>query len=281
MVEVTEMADKDNQSTRLGNIGSVLTIIQFVFPIFTGFVAHLLNASLYLSVGIAVVCFVICITLLKFFRHSLMLHLLESFYYLLAPRKNWTCRDKVIEYTYKDRETLTLRVEYKVKLTSNSCKEIPDKLKWSAGEVDKISSVVSGQEIIPVENAKKDDIQAHLGYQDFLIRLPKVYTKSDPPFPTGFKCDALHDPQHKAMTCLIAGIYQKTNKITLRVRFSKSLNVRNIRKLKFADFLDNEHYDCERGELKLDEAQEFHYVEFSIKRPISGGKYAIDWDFQE
>lgn len=275
------MADKDNQSARLGNIGSILTIIQFTVPIITGVVAHFFNAPLYLSVGIAVVCFVICIILLRFFRRSLMLRLLELFYYLLAPRKSWICKDKVIEYTYIDRETLALRVDYKVKLTSNSCKEIPDKLKWSAGEVDKISSVVSGQKIIPVENAKKDDIQAHLGYQDFLIKLPKIYTKGESPFPTGFKCDALHDPNHKAMTCLIAGIYQKTNKITLRVRFSKSLNVRNIRKLKFADFLDNEHYDCETGELRLDEAQEFHYVEFSIKRPILGGKYAIDWDFQE
>lgn len=275
------MADRDNQSTYLSNIGSVLTIVQFLLPIATGFAAHCFQAPLYLSVGMGIICFAVCIILLRHFRDFLVIRLLEVLHYLLAPRKGWICRDKVIEYTYIDRETLTLRVDYKVKLISSSCKEIPDKLKWSAGSVDEISSVVPGQEIICVEDGKRDDIQAHLGYQDFLIKLPKVYTKGEAPFSTGFKCDALHDPQHKAKTCLIAGIYQKTNRITLRVRFSKSLNVINIRKLKFADFLDSEHYDCETGELKLDEKQEFHYVEFSIKRPILGGKYAIDWDFQE
>lgn len=281
MFEVITMDNKNNKSVYLSNVGSILTIVQFVVPIVTGLAAHLFNAPLYLSFGIALVCFAVVAVLLRCLRQSFMTRLLEFLYYLITPKKNWECKDKVIEYTYLDRETLSLRVDYKVKPISNSYREISDKLKWSAGDVDNIVNVVQGQEIVPILDAKKDDIQAHLGYQDFLIKLPKVYTKRDPPFATGFKCDRLYDPNHKATTCLIAGIYQKTNRITLRVRFSKSLNVVHIRKLKFADFLDNEHYDCELGELKLDETQSFHCVEFSIKRPICGGKYAIDWDFQE
>lgn len=82
------------------------------------------------------------------------------------------------------------------------------------------------------------------------------------------------------MTCLVMGVYQKTSRMTLRVRFAASLKVVNVRKLKYARYLDTGPYDSQPAVPKLDENKEFRVVEFVIKRPIPGGKYAIDWDFQ-
>lgn len=82
------------------------------------------------------------------------------------------------------------------------------------------------------------------------------------------------------MTCLVMDVYQKTSRMTLRVRFAASLKVVNVRKLKYARYLDTEPYDSQTAVPKLDENEEFRIVEFLIKHPIPGGKYAIDWEFQ-
>lgn len=275
------MCDQEKPSSRLGLASDIFTVIQFLAPILAGLIARLCKASLYLSIGIGVVVFLLLLFTLRWFRRPISARLLGFLQNSITSKSDFECRDKVIEYTYHSRESLSYQSNYTVKILSGSRTEIPDKLKWSAGEVSSFSAVVTGQSIVPIPDAKKDDVQAYLGYQDFHIQLPKRYTKHDQPFPTGFRCNSLKDPERKAMTCLIAGIYWKTTRITLRVRFDKSLNVINIRKLKFSDFLDTEPYDSEPGTLKLDKEQKFHYVDFTIPHPILGGKYAIDWEFQE
>lgn len=276
-----------------GTFGNAVTVGGFLVSLAAGVVSYVWKASLRDSVITAITTLVVFLLLLLAYRrvlrawlrrhrHDLEARFLAFVNGLLYPKKDYECRNKVVEYTYLDRENLTFQVNYDVKFTSGSHREITDRLKWSAGQVDKISSVVPGQKIVMLKDEEKDDILFQLGHQDFHIRLSKEqrYTKHDGPVPTGYRCDGLHDPEHKAMSCLVIGIHQKLNHLTLRVRFNKSLKVSNIRKLKYARYPDSEPYDSEPGTPKMDEAQEFQCVEFKIKHPIPGGKYAIDWEFQ-
>lgn len=269
----------------LGFVNDVLGLaqatVQFWGPLVAGGIACFCQAPWYVVIGIAVAVLFLIIFLLRKQRQGLMIWLLGSLQKIASPKKTWEQRDKVAEYTYLDRETLTFQVNYNVKFLSGSHKKIPDKCKWTAGDVDSISAVSNGQKIVLVPESEKDDIQAQLGYQDFFIELPKAYTKRDSPLPTGYRCGNLHDPEHKAKTCLVIGVYRKTEPLTIRVRFNVSLKVTNIRKLKYADYLDDEPYESTPDKLKLDKDPQFHYVEFIIKHPICGGKYAIDWEFQD
>lgn len=275
------MKDQEQQASRLGTLSDIVSLGQVCFAIVVGGITYLCKAPLYVSVIVAVVALLLIVFLMRRYRHVLGAKILALLHDCFFPQRDWEEKDKVIEYIYLDRETMAFVNECTIKIVGGPYREIPGKFKWSVGEVEEVSATVTGQKIIPFPDAKKDDIQAHLGYQDFFIKLPKTYYKRDRPFPIGFRCDRLHDPERKATTCLIAGIYRKTNRITMRLKFDKSLNVINIRKLKFADFLDVEPYDCETSELKLDETQRFHYVEFTIRHPIVGAKYAIDWEFQD
>lgn len=277
------MSDEKKPSERFSLIAAGLTLakdtVEFWGPALAGIAARLLKAPWYIVIAAAALALLLIVLFSRRLRHALAARLLGFAHNLLPPQNDLECRDKVAEYTYRDREILDFQLTYKVKFNSGS-RQIPDRLKWSAGEVDRISSVDPNQEIVPISSTEKDDVLFQLGYQDFNIKLHRLYTRHDRPLLTGYLCEGLHDPDHKAMTCLVIGVYQKTNRVTLRVRFAASLKVVNVRKLKYARYLDTEPYDSQPAEPKLDREEKFRVVEFVIRHPIPGGKYAIDWEFQ-
>lgn len=275
------MKEEKPASSLLGTLSDMITVVPFLVSAAIAAIAYLCKVPLYVSLPLAALLFFLVVRLLRKHRHAVGARLLAFVHGQFFPQRDWESIDELAEYTYRDRETMEFLSQYKVKVVSGLYKEIPDRFKWSAGKVDRVSAIERGQDIVPIPDEKKDDVQVHLGYQDFHITLPKSHSYHDKPFPTGFRCEGLHDPGHKAITCLIVGIYRKTSRMTLRVRFAKSLNVTQIRKMKYADFLDAEPYECKPGKLELDEAQEFHFVEFTIDHPIVGAKYVIDWEFIE
>lgn len=277
--------DHKKPTAFLGLLNDVLGLaqatVQFWGPLVAGGIAYFCRVPWYAVIGIIAAALLLIVFLFQKQRQALMVRIHGLLQRAVSPAQFWEHWDKVAEYTYLDRETLTFQVNYSVKFLSGSHKRIPDKCKWTAGEIDDISAVSNGQKIVLIPESEKDDIQAQLSYQDFFIEFPKVYTKRDPPLSTGYCCKNLHDPERKAKTCLVIGIYRKTNQLTMRVRFAASLkNIVHIRKLKYADYLDDEPYECIPGELEWDEDRQFRFVEFTIEHPIQGGKYAIDWEFQ-
>ena len=263
---------------------ALIGIIQFAFSLIVGVFARLkfsTGCSIIIGASVFVVLLVILL-LFKKLRKRIAIFLLEEYRFISAPKREKIIKDKVAEYTYKDLETMSLKVQYSVKFHNGSHKSIEDKMNWTAGPINDndISALVTGQTTHFIPSHEKDDIQTFLGYQYFIIKFPKTYTSQDGDVPTGFILDTLHDPDHKAKSCLISGIYDKTDGLTLRVRFASNLNVSNIRKLKYIDYLDEEPYENIPGELQVDpEDRNFNYVEFKIPRPIFRGKCAIDWDF--
>lgn len=53
------MSDQEKPSSRLGLASDIFTVIQFLAPILAGLIARLCKASLYLSIGIGVVVFLL------------------------------------------------------------------------------------------------------------------------------------------------------------------------------------------------------------------------------
>lgn len=286
------MKDSEPPSDFFGALGNAVTVGQFVAALAVFGISCYFNVSPGTSITLGIATFVILILLLwayrRFLRKSLQrwkraleARLLALVNGLLCPKNSYECRNKVAEYTYLSREEMALQVTYEVKFISGTHRSITDRLKWSAGLADQISSVVPGQEITPLGEEEKDDILLQLGYQNFKIKLSNnPLSREDSPVSTGYRCDGLYDPEHKALTCFVTGVPQKINRLTLRVRFDMSLKVSNIRKLKYARYLDSIPYDITRCKPEIDEAREFQYVEFTIKHPVPGGKYAIDWEFQ-
>lgn len=286
------MKDSEPPSSFFGTLGNAVTVGQFVAALAVAGISHYFNVSPGVSITLGISTFIVLILLLWVYRRflkewlqrwkrGLAARLLAFVNGLLCPKNSYECRNKVAEYTYLSREEMALQVNYEVKFISGTHRSVIDRLRWSAGEATKISNVVPGQEITPLEKEEKDDILLQLGYQNFKIKLSShLLSKQDSPIPTGYRCDGLLDPEHKALPCFVTALHQKINRLTLRVRFEKSLKVSNIRKLKYARYLDSIPYDITPGKLEMDKDREFWYVEFTIKHPVPGGKYAIDWEFQ-
>lgn len=240
--------------------------------------AYFLKPPIYIIIIVAVAVFLLLSLLIWWLRTKLAVQILCFAHNLLPIETSYECQDKVAVYTYENLETMTFRVSYKVKFNSGTNRHILDRIKWSGGNVKKIEEIVQGQKI--TEIPAQDDILFQLGFQSFQIDLRRDYTKKDDPLSTGYFCRCPFDKDHKAMTCLVMGVYQKLNSLTLRVRFQKDLKVdtSSIRKLKYARYLDRGPYDIKPGKLEIED-QNYNYVEFIIKNPIPGGKYAIDWEF--
>lgn len=263
----------------LGTASAILSLVQVVVSALVGLLSAL-KFNVPQSVVIGFVFFVILCAFLKGAKIKISLYLYEWLRYILAPKREKTHHNKCVEYTYIDRNTMKMDVKYSVKFYSGTHDHVEEKVSWTAGKVDSIEPYFENQTIEMIPADKQNDVQSFLGYQFFNIKFSKLHSSKEKPIDVGFKMPNLKDPDGKARTCLIAGIYDKTDKLTLRVRFTSELKVSNIRKLKYANYLDKEAYSCEKAELQIDPSDSrFHYVEFEILRPIWYGKCAIDWDF--
>ena len=274
----------DKTKEVISQAAALVAIIQFIISFIAGALARL-KFSTPISVLVGIVVFVVLIGACFIFkkqRKRISIVLLEWYRYIRAPKREKTIKNKVIEYTYKDLETMSLKVTYLVKFNNGSHNSIEEKMNWTAGPVNDISASVSSQAIRLIPADEKNDIQTFLGYQYFEIKFSKTYTSEDRYIPTGFIMNELKDRDHRAKSCLISGVYDKTDGLLFRLRFASNLSVSNIRKLKYIDYLDEEPYENVAGELLVDpNDRDYNIVEFKIPHPIFGGKYAIDWDFAE
>lgn len=59
------------------------------------------------------------------------------------------------------------------------------------------------------------------------------------------------------------------------------MNPLEPRGLKYAHYIDEIPYDTVPLNINFDDEKNMRYVEFSIKYPIYGGKYVIDWNFND
>lgn len=197
------------------------------------------------------------------------------------PSSNIMIQDKTVIYEHVKRYKYNFISSFSIKVIGNEpIDSHTEMLKWTAGFISNVQPIKSNQKI---EYDKNPLSHNFIDKQKFTILFPngKKISKNDEPYKTGFKILELNDEKHISKPILVIGIYNITKNLTLKVYYNGSLNPLEIRGLKYAHYIDEVPYDTTPLELRYDEEKNMNYVEFNIKNPIYGGKYAIDWNFND
>ena len=194
------------------------------------------------------------------------------------PDTNIEIKNKKVIYGYLEEDKLFFQAKFLIKVRNTAIRCLDDnKLKWTAGEIKNIEPVILGQTIKFNENQTMTQIGCEKQAFSIFFENEREITKNDDWEHTGFKISELNDPEKKAKPALCVGVYDRTKDLYMKVFFNKSMNPRNIRLKKYAHFIDNEPYEVGKLSTKYDEKYDDLYVEATIKKPIYGGKYEIDW----
>lgn len=189
--------------------------------------------------------------------------------------------DKTVVYEHLERYRFKFQSLFSINVVGNTpINSHLERLKWSAGFIPEVVAVKQNQKI----EYDKDPLSYNqIEKQNINIIFPngKTISKNDEPYRTGFKILNLYDEKHISKPILVVGIYNITKNLTLKVYFPENLYPIEIRGLKYAHFIDEEPYDSIPLKLQHDDENNKYYVEFFIKTPIYGGKYAIDWGFND
>lgn len=260
-------------------IGNILTTLSTLFTIlsFYGYSASK-NNIFYLIISIAL----LIITEFVFInRKNISKFLLVFILNKTVSNQNIEIIDKTVRYEHIERYKFKFQSVFSIKVIGNTpINTHTESLKWSAGF---ISEVIATQPNHRINYDKDCSLYNHMDKQIFNIIFPngKTISKNDAPYKTGFKILNLVDEKRISKPILVVGIYNVTKNLTLKVYFNENLHPIEIRGLKYAHFIDEEPYDSVSLDLKHDDENNKYYVEFKIKTPIYGGKYAIDWNFND
>ncbi len=198
-----------------------------------------------------------------------------------VPKPNIEILDKTVTYVCKQDDKYDFNSVFSINVVGDSpiC-TYEDRIKWSAGVINHIEPIIPGQTIA---FSDKPESHSRIDKQEFIIKFDnyRCISKTDIPYKTGFAIKNLEDENHVAKPMLGVGIYHVTRNLTLRVEFDKRMHPTIIRGLKYAHFIDKSPYDTDTLELLTDDSRGIKYVEFSIKNPIYGGLYAIDWKLED
>lgn len=261
--------------TYIGNtisfISGILTILSFYGYTNTEYISFIVVGILLIIVTTSVIIN----------KNKISKYILAAILNKTIPDSNIMILDKTVIYEYTERYKFKFRSEFFIKVIGNKpISEHTEALKWTAGFISNVQPIRKSQKI---EYDKNPLSHNEIDKQKFTIPFPngKQISKNDEPYKTGFEISELNDDKHIAKPILVIGIYNITKNLTLKVYFNEHLNPLEIRGLKYAHYIDETPYDTVPLEIKYEEEKNMRYVEFNIKNPIYGGKYKIDWNFND
>jgi hypothetical protein len=256
---------------------SVLGIVSFCLTSIPLIISILNKAAMPISIILGAV-FVVLFMCIAIFRQRIAENMLKFFMNLTSLDKPYKLLHKTVIYEFLSREQMRHEKTFLVKALHSGVDHITDKFQWSGGEVyalqAKTANKESLNEIVFLKN--RSGIQTY-GIYD---KSGKRYGRGEV-FEMGMKME-LKDPERKSSPYLSSGVYEKTERLTLVVLFSLDLRPVNIRKLSYIHYTDEDHYKCEDGvKLEINAEGNRKMVVFDIPSPIYGGKYIIEWEFEE
>lgn len=273
---------------RINNNASRIKLLNYIGNIisFTSGIITILSFYGYQNTkNVTLIFFGIIFILLTIFlflnRYKMAKYILAVILNKTVPNSNIMILDKEVIYEHKERYKFKFKSSFFIKVIGNepinSHKEL---LKWTAGFISNVQPIRNNQSI---EFDKNPLSHNFIDKQTFIIKFPNgmMLSKNDEPYKTGFKILDLDDNEQKSKPILVVGVYNITKNLTLKVLFNENLHPIDPRGLKYAHFIDEIPYDTVKLELKYDDEKYMHYVEFKINSPIYGGKYAIDWSFND
>lgn len=269
--------DKNSAKIKLITyIGNIISFISGILTILSFYGYKGTKQTTYIFIGI----FLIILTAFLFVnKNKISKYFLAIILNKTIPDSNIMILDKIVVYEHSERYKYKFKSTFSIKVIGNEpISSHTEMLKWSAGFISNVQPVKNNQEI---EYDKNPLSHNYIDKQKFTIQFPngKKISKNDEPYKTGFKILELNDDKHIAKPVLVVGIYNITKNLTLKVYFNEHLNPLETRGLKYAHYIDEIPYDTISLKIKYDDEKNMHYVEFNIKNPIYGGKYAIDWNF--
>lgn len=259
-------------------IENIISLISGILTILSFYGYKDTKRLIYIFIGI----FLIITTVFIFInKNKISKYFLAIILNKTIPDSNIMILDKIVVYEYIERYKYKFQSTFSIKVIGNEpISSHTEMLKWTAGFISNVQPIKSNQEI---EYDKNPLSHNYIDKQKFTILFPngKKISKNDEPYQTGFKILELNDDKHIAKPILVVGIYNITKNLTLKVYFNEHLNPLEIRGLKYAHYIDEIPYDTIPLKSKYDGEKNAYYVEFNIKNPIYGGKYAIDWNFND
>lgn len=273
------MKDTSTEMKLLTYISRTLSLFSTIFTIlsFYGYSSNK-NHFIYFILGVMFFLFTI-FTFIN--RKNISKRILVFILNKTVSNQNIEILDKTVIYEYVERYRYKFQSVFSINVVGNTpINSHLERLKWSAGFISEVIAVKKNQRI---EYDKNPLSYNQIDKQNFNIVFPdgKTISKNDEPYKTGFKILDLYDEKRIAKPILVVGIYNITKNLTLKVSFPEFLHPIEIRGLKYAHFIDEEPYDSIPLDLKYDDENNKYYIEFFIKTPIYGGKYAIDWGFND
>lgn len=248
----------------LNLMGSIITIYQFILGCKTGIIWHYITAALLLLILIFLIIF----------RNKISEYILKYIMNLTCPDKIYKLKSKEVIYEFISREDMKHEKKFNVEVLHDGFIGITDKFKWT-GEGELIPEATETDQTIELLDKK-------FGMQRYKIKFQnnKSYSKHDSVPEMKMMIKNIKDPKHQSSLHLSSGIFEITDCLILHIIFDKNLKPRNIRKLEYLHYSDDEHYKCKKGELTYDSNNDKKEIIWVIRKPFYGGKYMIDWDFE-
>ena len=199
---------------------------------------------------------------------------------------DYTIKEKIIEYEFESRERMILRKTFDIVVEKNGITGVDDKYGWTGKSKVVPQAVQRNTEIRLLDN--------RYGMQRYMIALKdgrRLCKGEDAHF--AMVIPNIDDPKHVSSTHLSSGIYEVTKKITLKVIIPKELKVTNIRCLEYLHYTDDNYYKSheifqnEENFKKrnaysiINEDTNKREITFRVKNPFMGGRYVIDWTFED
>lgn len=200
--------------------------------------------------------------------------LLYHFLNYTAPSKNYKLTEKEVIYEFLSKREMRLEKNFSVCVQESGFRAVYDKYKWT------------GDAVLLPESKDKEHYEfipmgAKFGLNRYRLEWlgDRRYSKGTP-LKMGMIIGDINDPNEKASPHLSSGVYERTDRLVLRVIFASELSPINARKLEFSHYTDDDHINSEGIELQvLREDNRKRYYEWVIDKPLYGGKYLIEWEW--
>lgn len=194
---------------------------------------------------------------------------------LTCPDKMYKTKEKHVIYEFKSRTSMRHEKCFKVEALHDGFSGVIDKFKWTGDT-----------ELIPKAKERSQTIELMdqpFGMQRYKIKFKhnRTYNRREDIEDMSMVIDNIQDPNKKSSLHLSSGVFEITDCLKLHVIFNKDLKPTHIRKLEYLHYSDDEHYKCENVTYENNDKTDTKEVIWEIKKPIYGGKYIIDWTFEE
>lgn len=264
-----------NDTCQVINLLSILQktidVVAALIALVPSIVLFLNESKIIIIVVVAGVCLAIAVILVcrsKALSRCLMYYLLN----LTAPAKSYKLLSKEVIYEFSSRTKMRHEKIFEVKVINTSFRGINDKYKWT-GDHELTVETDDPQHFKVVPQGSKFGLNRY----NIEVKDGRTYSKGDKLTIKSLIRD-IDDPNKKSSLHLSTGIYEKTERLKMRVVFDNSLCPQNARKLEYIHYNDDVHYRAYPAELQLTEGGTKKCYEWDIDKPLFGGKYMIEWE---